>query len=364
MSASVIESHRITRYQFPRSRPIGDSRVGPADTHFIGSLELWSSSGHVGLGFFGSLLFPLPPLAELERVFAAEVAPWLLGQNPFALTNRAIRHREHNIGSNVFVQAIDHALWDLQGKELGLPLYRLLGGTNSRVVAYASGLDFHLDMEDFYTFYAMAAERGYSAFKIKVGHPDGAWELERLKILVDIVGPDATLMIDANEAWTPKEAVLRAYAYREAGYNIYWIEDPCLRDDFEGLAYVAQKTPFVHINVGEYVDLQGKRKLLEHRAADILNVWGSFTDMSTAGWLAAGYGIPVSLSNMYLEMGVSMATALPGVTFMENSIQAYGLLVEEPVAFEDGYAIAPERPGHGLVLSEAARAEYAQPTID
>ena len=55
-------------------------------------------------------------------------------------------------------------------------------------------------------------------------------------------------MVDANEAWSPNEAVRRADAYRRAGFDIFWIEDPCLRDDFEGLARVRAGVPFGHIN--------------------------------------------------------------------------------------------------------------------
>ena len=129
MSATIKE-FRITRYQFPRSRPIGDSQVR-SDWHYMGTLELTSSDGQVGLGFFGALFFPLPPLAELERVFRTEVWPGLEGQNVQALTHRMARPRGGNIGkgSPLFGQPIDQAIWDLAAKELDLPLYRLLGGT-------------------------------------------------------------------------------------------------------------------------------------------------------------------------------------------------------------------------------------------
>jgi L-alanine-DL-glutamate epimerase-like enolase superfamily enzyme len=360
--AASLAAYRLTRYQFPRSRVIGDSQVR-IDTHHIGALELTSTGGQVGLGFFGALLYPLAPLAELERLFATEVWPGLAGQCPFALTNRLSRPRGGNIRATIFGQAVDQALWDLQGKELGLPLYRLLGGADNRVRAYASGLDFHLTTEEARAFFAAAAARGFTAFKVKVGHPDLAWDLARLRAIADVVGPDAVLMVDANEAWSPKEAIVRAHAYRDAGFAIYWIEDPCLRDDFAGLARVAREVPFTRINSGEYLDLRGKRLLLEHRAVDVLNVHGNISDTLRAAWLAAEYGIPVSLGNTPLELGVHLACALPEANWIEYSFQGYEHLVEEPVAFEGGYAVAPERPGHGLVLAEAARREYARPDV-
>jgi L-alanine-DL-glutamate epimerase-like enolase superfamily enzyme len=351
---AVITGFQIGRIEYPRSRVIGDSQVR-IDMHYIGILELLSSSGQVGLGFFGSLLFPLPDQVELTRVFQTEVFPGIVGKSPFELAHRLARPRGGNIRSHPFGQPVDQALWDLQGKEVGLPLYRLLGGTDGRVRAYASGLDYHMTDEEFQAFFAAAREQGFGAFKIKVGHPDLAWDLHRLKLLVEVVGPGATIMVDANEAWSPKEAIRRAFAYRDAGFAIYWIEDPCLRDDFAGLARVAQEVPFSHINSGEYLDLRGKRLLMEARAVDYLNVHGNVNDTLRAAWLAAEYGLPVSLGNTPFELGVHLAAALPEANWLEYSFQDYNQLVEEPVRFEGGYAIAPERPGHGLVLSEAAR---------
>ena len=357
---TTIEDFRITRIQYPRSRPIGDSQVW-FDTHHIGILELIASNGQIGLGFFGALAFPQPDQRELTRVFGTEFFPGLKGGVPFALTHRIGRPRGGNIRANPFGQAIDQALWDLQGKELGVPLYCLLGGTEPRVRAYASGLDFHLTDDEFQAFFAEAKARGFGAHKIKVGHPDLAWDLRRLRLLVEAVGPDALIMVDANEAWSPKEAIRRAHAYHDAGFNIYWIEDPCLRDDFQGLARVAQEVPFTQINSGEYLDLRGKRLLMEARAVDYLNVHGGISDTLRAGWLAAEYGLPVSLGNTMFELGVHLAAALPEAHWIEYSFQDYNQLVAEPVQFEDGYAIAPDRPGLGLELSEAARKEYATP---
>jgi L-alanine-DL-glutamate epimerase-like enolase superfamily enzyme len=185
--------------------------------------------------------------------------------------------------------------------------------------------------------------------------------MARLQAVADVVGTDALLMVDANEAWSPKEAIRRAHAYRDAGFNIYWIEDPCLRDDFAGLARICEAVPFAHINSGEYLDLHGKVKLMEARAVDILNVHGHISDTLAAARIAAEYGIPVSLGNTPFELGVHLAAALPEAQWMEYSFQDYDCLIEAPVQFVDGYAIAPDRPGHGLSLSEAARREFARP---
>jgi L-alanine-DL-glutamate epimerase-like enolase superfamily enzyme len=354
----TLESYQITRFRLPLPRVIGDSQVR-YETLFIAALELRTRSDEIGLGFLNE--FTLPPLAELERFFETEIWPGLKGQLIYPLLNRLSRPRGGNIRSHLFEEPINQALWDLHGKDVKLPLYRLLGGENNRVRAYASGLDFHLTSTQVYDFYANAVKQGYSAFKVKIGYRDLASDLARLKEVSAVVGPDAILMVDANEAWSPKEAIRALHAYRDAGISIYWIEDPCLRDDYEGLARVAREVPFAFVNCGEYLDLRGKRQLLDHRAVDILNVHGRLNDALHAAWLASEYGIPVSLGNTTCEIGVHLATALPEVKWLENSLLGWDVLVAEPVRFENGYAIAPDRPGHGLVISEAARVEFAAP---
>jgi L-alanine-DL-glutamate epimerase-like enolase superfamily enzyme len=87
---------------------------------------------------------------------------------------------------------------------------------------------------------------------------------------------------------------------------------------------------------------------------DILNVHGQVTDVMHIGWLAAELGIPVSLGNTFLEVGVHMACALPEVEWLEYSFQNFDHLVQQPVEITDGWAIAPDRPGHGLELVQPA----------
>jgi L-alanine-DL-glutamate epimerase-like enolase superfamily enzyme len=100
--------------------------------------------------------------------------------------------------------------------------------------------------------------------------------------------------------------------------------------------------------------------LLERRAVDILNVHGGISDTWRAAWLAGEYGIGVSLGNTMFELGVHLAAALPEPAWLEYSFQDYDAVVEEPIRFEEGYAIAPDRPGLGLALSESARRDLAR----
>jgi L-alanine-DL-glutamate epimerase-like enolase superfamily enzyme len=359
-----IKAFRITRFQFARDRVIGDSQVRADDAN-VAALELISDSGKVGLGFIQTLFTPLPSQGEIERVFATEVFPGLEGQPAIGLVHRVSRPRGGNLRaySLPFHEALQVALWDLAAKEVGLPLHKLLGGTRTKVRAYASGLDFHLDDEQFSALFAYAAKIGYTAFKIKVGHKDFARDLNRIALLKAVVPEGSKVMVDANEGWSSKEALIKMEAIRNAGVDLLWVEDPILRSDFAGLRLLRNSAPWTQINSGEYLDLSGKRALLEADGADIINVHAQVGDVMKIGWFAAEKAIPVSLGNTFLEMGVHMACALPEVEWLEYSFQNFDHLVEQPIEITDGWAYAPDRQGHGLVLSEAARAEWARPEL-
>jgi L-alanine-DL-glutamate epimerase-like enolase superfamily enzyme len=359
-----LSAFRITRFQFARDRVIGDSQVRADDVN-VAALELISDGGQIGLGFIQTLFQPLPDRDEIARIFRQEAWPELEGQPAISLVNRISRPRGGNqrVFTLPFREALQVALWDLAAKEIGLPLHRMLGSRRDRVKAYASGLDFHLSDDEFQALFSHAADLGYRAFKIKVGHPDFDRDLDRLSLLTACVPKGSEIMIDANEAWSPKEALMKMEAIRKAGHDLLWVEDPVLRDDFDGLRLLRDSAPWTKINSGEYLDLRGKRLLIEAQAADMLNVHGQVSDVMRIGWLAAEMGMPVTMGNTFLELGVHMAAALPEVEWLEYSFQNFDHLIEEPILIKDGYAYAPDRPGHGLVLCEKARREWARPNL-
>ena len=359
-----ITSFEITRFQFARDRVIGDSQIRVDDAS-IAALEVFDSQGRSGLGFMQNLHRPLPAIEEIVRIFRSEVWPGLEGQPALGLIHRVNRPRGGNRRAYglPFEEAVQVALWDLAAKQVDLPLHRLLGSRRERVRAYASGLDFHLEDDEFTAFFAHADSIGYRAFKIKVGHPDFARDLRRLDLLTKTVRPGALVMVDANEAWGAKEALVKLTQIRDAGFPLLWVEDPIMRDDFEGLRMLRQGAPWTLINSGEYLDAAGKRQLMLAGGTDILNVHGPVTDVMRIGWLAAELGIPVSLGNTFLELGVHAACALPEVEWLEYSFQNFDHLVEQPMEIRDGWIYAPDRPGHGLVLSESARRDWSRPAV-
>ena len=222
-----LAAFEITRFQYARHRVIGDSQVRTEQVN-VAALELIDEGGGRGLGFLQALFVPLPRLAEILRVFEAEVWPGLVGQEPLALVHRVDRPRGGNqrAFSLPFHEAVQVALWDIAAQQVHLPLFRLLGARRDRVRAYASGLDFHLSDTEFTELFGHADALGYSAFKIKVGHPDFERDLHRLDLLTRTVRPGARIMIDANEAWGSKEALVKLDAIRKAGFDLLWVEIP------------------------------------------------------------------------------------------------------------------------------------------
>jgi L-alanine-DL-glutamate epimerase-like enolase superfamily enzyme len=350
----LIERWSLTRLTFPTTRPWGDAQVA-YDGMSLAAIELECRGGLSGLGFIESA----ERQERLADSFARTVAPRLIGQHALRVLNTLRRPRGGNIGPEPFAAGVDQALWDLAGKAAGLPLYRLLGGDSARVPAYLSGLEFRLPLEDACAFFQHGRELGFRAFKCKVGHRDLARDIERLLAFRQILGPGGRLLADANESWSPKEAIARLHAFADAGIELYWIEDPCLRDDIEGLARVSREVPFARVNAGEYVGLRGKWRLLEGGAVDILNINDHLSEGLIAARLAGEHGVPVSVGNTPLDLGVHLAAALPEVELVEWSMLGWAVLAAEPIALEDGFAIAPDRPGHGIALSERARRDFA-----
>lgn len=353
----LVTGYRVRTLSVPCDPPISDSQY-EFETAGVAYLELETDAGAVGVGLGG--VDPSLSGDALADRFAFVDA--LIGESPFHLVARRRRPRGGQYGranAGGRHQAVDVALWDLCGKHLGMPVYELLGGTEPSVPAYASGLHFSLDDDGLRERYAAYADRGFTAAKVKVGYPTVEGDIERLDLVRGAMSPpEPTLMVDANEAWSPKEAIRRAHAYRDAGFDIDWIEDPVLRSDIEGCRRVAEAVPFSRINAGEYVDLEGKRRLLEAGAADVLHLSGGYLSTARQGAdLAAAFGVPVAFHDTVGHVDVHLAAAVPELAAVEYWPRPWEQ-VTEGVVVEDGRLVAPGAPGHGVSLVDGALEAY------
>ena len=218
-------------------RPVGDANGVFADGVVpVPIVMVDTDEGITGVG--------IGPHVELDSVFAA-----IEGEDPrgvTALYDRMLRQtfKAGHAGA-VFgtIGALDTALWDIKAKAAGEPLWRLLGGRDRRVPAYASGLDIGLTDDELVSAYEVYAQHGLRAAKLK-GGLDIERDRHRLTLVREVLteaghGTRPGLMLDVNEAWTRKQAV-RHVRELERTLDLTWIEEPVRRWDAEGLAVVGR----------------------------------------------------------------------------------------------------------------------------
>ncbi len=250
------------------------------------------------------------------------------------------------------ISAIDGALWDILGKAAGMPLYRLLGGAQDRVPAYHSGglwLSRSIDelVEEAQDF----VDQGFRAIKMRLGLPDPAADIARVKAVRDVIGPAVKLMADANQGLTEAQAI--RLGRRLEPFDLTWFEEPLPAWDLDGLARVAAAldTPIASGET-EYTRY-GFRRMLELRSADILmpdlQRVGGVSEFMRVGHMAESRDIAVS-SHLFPETSVQVLGALSNATFLEY-MPWFSPLYNEQLVFLDGSAVVPERPGWGFTFN-------------
>jgi L-alanine-DL-glutamate epimerase-like enolase superfamily enzyme len=262
-------------------------------------------------------------------------------------------HKGGNEGAaSAALSAIDVALWDLKAKLADEPLWRTLGAREGRVRAYASGLDYCLSDEELFAFYRRMAEQGIDAGKLKVGL-DLAADLRRLGLMreaLSIASPRPKLMIDANEYWSPKQAV-RYVRQLEEHFDLVWVEEPARRWDYHGLRQVSRQVK-AGVASGENLhNLAQVYPLIANRAVDVINVWtgqSGVTGLRQIAHMAHVHGLPVSMMNAQANYMAQIAAALPNHNMMEVVDPGREHCLRFDNHIEDGFIVLGEAPGFGV----------------
>ena len=165
--------------------------------------------------------------------------------------------------------AVDMAIYDLYAKRYNAPLYQLLGGYRKELV---TDITISVNEKDEMVKDSLAAvERGFSILKVKVGK-DPLGDVERVKAIREAVGPNITLRVDANQGWTPKQAVRIIGTLEDADTNIQLVEQPVHYSDIAGMQYVTKHT-LTNILADESVfSPKDALTIIEKRAADFINI--------------------------------------------------------------------------------------------
>ncbi|MDA0637787.1 mandelate racemase/muconate lactonizing enzyme family protein [Nonomuraea sp. MCN248] len=334
-------------------RPVGDVNGVFADGVVPVPLVLVDTDeGITGVG--------LGPHVEIETVFAA-----IEGEDPrgvTALYDRMLRRtfKAGHAGA-VFgtIGALDTALWDIKARAAGEPLWRLLGGRDRRVPAYASGLDIGLSDDELVSVYQTYAGHGLRAAKLK-GGLDIERDRHRLTLVRDVLteaghGARPGLMLDVNEAWNRKQAV-RHVCELERTLDLTWIEEPVRRWDADGLAVVGRGVR-ASVATGENLTgLEQFRPLLAAGAVDIVQtavVWGVSHFLRVSA-LAHAHDLPVSPIGATPVALLHAATSVPNHLASELQDLRPPLGLSLDLRVEDGGFVLGDSPGLGITVDERA----------
>ena len=351
----------------PADEPLAGAAVDPNGTRPIVTLSVETDEGVTGLGvtYFGA------GLTKTLKSAVEELGELAVGEDPLRVERVAAKLKEAagSAGpSGIFtlaLSALDIALWDIRGKALGLPLWKLLGGAHERVPTYASGaLMRGLPLDRLLQAGASLKERGWTAMKTQLalpGETSPGIEIDRIRRLREAIGPETLLMCDINQRWRPEEAILMGRRMEEEGVGLFWLEDPTQRDDYQGLARItaALTTP---VAAGEYVyGIRPFRHICEARSVDIVMIdlvrVGGITEWLKVAGMAEAFNLPV-VSHLIPEIHVHLIGAIPNGLTVEY-MPWLSRLFEEVPRPQKGELAMPAAPGLGLTFDEKALARYA-----
>jgi L-alanine-DL-glutamate epimerase-like enolase superfamily enzyme len=328
-----------------RATPVRDA-LQTLDTHGTCHITIETDDGVSGSSSIGFGRLDAAP-AVLAHLINDELAPVVVGKDPFMI--RQVKEElwaacdyHGAVGLALMgIAGVDIALWDLVGRAVGKPVWRLLGGRRDRVPTYAMVGWINFELDELRRNCARAVAQGFKGVKIKVGSPTLDEDIARIEGVRTEVGKDIMIMVDANQVFSVAEALRRGRVYEQMG--CYWFEEPLRADNVDGLAQLARDLT-IPIASGE--NNYGKRQfrdLFERRAVDVvqpdLRRAGGVTECFEIGLLADAFNVPYASHGGGVHLHV--LAALPNTLFMESGLIQDG----SPTKLIDGCYPLPEGPG-------------------
>lgn len=348
-----ITSVEVRQYSMPLPVVLSDATHGDM-THFgLITCQLETDTGHSGMGY----TYTVGDIGSgaVHRLLTDDITPALMGEDPRRTEQlwERIFWRLHFIGrgglASFATAAADVACWDTRARADDLPLWRVLGGHRDRVMAYAGGIDLYFTLDDLIAQSRRFRAEGFHAIKMKLGRKKLSEDVERVAAMREELGADFPLLADANMGWRVDQAVRAAQALQP--YRLFWIEEPTIPDDIAGHARIIREGG-IPVATGENFHTlheftnfinAGAVSFPEPDAATL----GGITPWMKVARLAEGNNLPVTSHGVH-DIHVHLLAASPNASFLE--VHGFGLekYMREPLTFEDGEAIAPDRPGHGV----------------
>ncbi len=359
-----IESVTLSSVTLPLPDPISDAKVftgrqRPMTEVAFLFAEVTTEDGHEGVGFSYSKRAGGPA----QFAHASEVAPDLIGEDPSDIGRlwTKLVWAGASVGrsgaSTQAIAAIDVALWDLKAKRAGLPLAKLLGAHRNSVRCYnTSGGFLHESVEQVKDNATRTLENGVGGIKIKVGLPDSAEDLRRVRAVREHLGDGVPFMVDANQQWDRPTAMRVSRRLEE--FDLVWIEEPLDAYDAEGHAQLARSLDTA-VATGEMLTSVAEHaELIRHGSVDILQPdaprIGGITQFLKLSALADVANLQLA-PHFAMEIHVHLAAAYPHEAWVEHFDWLYPLF-NERLETRDGRMYISDRPGLGITLSEQARA--------
>ena len=282
----------------------------------------------------------------------------------------AMVEQTRNLGrpgiTSMAIAAVDVALWDLKARVLGLPLCKLLGMARDRVPVYGSGGFTAYSLDRLAEQLGGWVKQGIPRVKMKVGsHADR--DPERVRTAREAIGPKTELFVDANGAYSRKQALELAERFR-AEADVSWFEEPVSSDDLEGLRLVRDRAPAgVQIAAGEYgYDAPYFKRMLDAGAVDVLQAdvtrCAGITELLRIGGMCHAQSVPLSLHcgpSVHMHPAAALENFVH-VEYFHDHVRIEHMLFDGVVEPVDG-ALTPDldRPGMGLELKRSEAERYA-----
>ena len=339
-------------YRIPLPTVLTDSMHGAMRAFELVTARVRDAEGAEGVGYTFTVGRNGGAVLSVLRQEIAEIAAGADADRIEFLWNRVWweTHYGGRGGPTVLaLSAFDMALWDLKAKRADLPLWRLLGGFDPRVPCYAGGIDLDLPLDALLRQTDDNLARGFRAIKMKVGRDRLAEDVERVAAMREHLGAGFPLMVDANMRWTVDQAIRAARAF--APSDPVWLEEPIPPDDVAGHARVLAQGG-VPIAAGENLrSVWEFRHLIasggvSYPEPDVTNCGGVTAFMKVAH-LAEAFGLPVTSHGAH-DVTVHLLAAVPNRSYLEAHGFGLDRYVAETLRIEDGFAVAPDRPGHGI----------------